>query len=238
MKILGLDFETTGLSWKEDRIIEVGAVLYDWDTETPLCLLSQLVDPKRPIPEEISKLTGITDALIASYAKPENDVLDSLLCLMGQADYVMAHNGSEFDKLFFDALMARLRPGTTTYDKPWLDTRYDIVFPESITTRNLRFLAAEHGFLNPFAHRAVFDVLTMLRVARQYPLESIIARAKEPNVCVQAIVSFDDKEKAKARGYYWFGPKKLWWRSMKVSDYEVEKTTCGFNTTILTEKPE
>jgi DNA polymerase-3 subunit epsilon len=238
MLILGVDFETTGLLPQEDRIIEVGAVLYDWDTETPLRLVSRLVKCDRPLPDEIVKLTGITDGMLSAYGQPETVVLDSLLSLMGESDYVMSHNGSEFDKLFLDAFMARLRPGTTTYVRPWLDTRCDIVFPESITTQNLRFLAAEHGFLNPFAHRAVFDVLTMLKVARQYPIENIVARSKEPTVYVQAVVSFDDKEKAKARGYYWCGPKKIWWRSMKQSDYVVEKDACGFSTAILSRKPE
>jgi DNA polymerase III subunit epsilon len=238
MKILGLDFETTGLSWQADRIIEVGAVLYDWDTETPLCLLSELVIPDRPVPDEIVKLTGITDALIDAYGQSEELTLRRLLRMIGQADYVMAHNGSEFDKLFFDACIARVGDVGTGWECPWLDTRCDIVFPESITTRQLKFLAAEHGFLNPFSHRAIFDVLTMLKVARQYPLESIVARSKEPTLYIQAIVSFDDKDKAKARGYFWCAPRKIWWRSMKQSDYEIEKTAAGFRTALLAEKPE
>ena len=238
MIILGLDFETTGLLPQEDRIIEVGAVLYDWDTETPVRLLSQLVRPGRSLPPEIVALTGITDALIEAYGQDEIAVLGYLTHLMAQADFVMAHNGTEFDKLFFDASVARISLDMAGCRRPWLDTRCDIVFPESVTTRNLKFLAAEHGFLNPFAHRAVFDVLTMLKVARQYPIENIITRSKEPTLYIQALVSFDEKEKAKARGYYWCGPQKVWWRSMKQSDYEAEKTACGFRTAVLSQKPE
>ncbi len=236
MKLLGLDFETTGLLPQEDRIIEVGAVLYDWETETPLRIFSQFVNPERPIPEEIMALTGISDSMIEQYGHPEDVIMRQLVKLIEMADYVMTHNGTEFDKLFFDASMARI--GIAAPERFWIDSRTDIVFPESITTRNLRFLACEHGFINPFAHRAIFDVLTMFKVARQYPLDTIIARAKEPTIYIQAIVSFDDKEKAKARGYYWCGPKKIWWRSMKSSDHEIEKVECEFKTVVLAEKPE
>jgi DNA polymerase-3 subunit epsilon len=242
MKILGVDFETTGLSWQDDRIIEVGAVLYDWQTETPLRLYSQLVNPGRPLPAAIVALTGITDELIATYGQNQESALYALIQLIEQSDFVMAHNGSEFDKLFFDSWIAQVENAGgsvgTGWERPWLDTRCDIVFPEAVTTRNLKFLAAEHGFLNPFAHRAVFDVLTMLKVARQYPLEAIVARSKEPTLYIQAVVSFDDKDKAKARGYFWCAPRKIWWRSIKQSDYVREQAECGFRTSLLSQKPE
>ena len=236
MLILGLDFETTGLSAEQDRITEVGAVLWDWETSTPITLLSSLVYPGIAIPAEITKLTGITEEMVRDYGRPEDEVFADLRYLHGRADYVMAHNGTTFDKLFFEATLKRLAWIDT--GKPWLDTKIDIKYPEQITTRNLRHLAAEHSFLNPFSHRAVFDVLTMLKVAGAYDIRDMIARAAEPTLFIQALVSFDDKEKAKARGYYWCGPRKIWWRSFKQSDYAIEKDACGFPTRTLAEAPE
>jgi DNA polymerase-3 subunit epsilon len=236
MLILGIDFETTGLDPKQDRIIEVGAVLWDWEAGAPLQLFSSIVDPERPIPEEITKITGITDELIGKYGQTEAKGLSDLRFLFGCADYAMAHNGTAFDKLFFDAAIERL--GWINSTKTWLDTKTDIKYPEHITTRNLRHLASEHEFLNPFSHRAVFDVLTMLRVASQYSLSEIIARANEPTLFVQALVSFNEKDLAKARGYYWCAPQKVWWRTFKQSDYMAERDTCGFQTAILPGSPE
>jgi hypothetical protein len=46
-------------------------------------------------------------------------------------------------------------------------------------------------------------------------------------------VSFDEKEKAKELGFRWFAPEKVWWRSMKLSDHEAMKDTCGFKTRLL-----
>jgi DNA polymerase-3 subunit epsilon len=230
MKILGVDFETTGLDASEDRITEVGAVLFNWEAQTPLVVLSTLVDPGRPIPEEITRLTGITEEMVAEYGRPEKDVLDDLRHLLDCADFAMAHN-AVFDMGFFNA--AVLRNGFTPDDKVWLCTMSDIKYPESITTRNLCHLAAEHSIINPFRHRAVFDVLTMLKMASNYDIDAIIASAQEPTLYVRALVDFDEKEKAKLLQFHWSAPQKIWWRGYKQSDYVGMKDTCGFNTQLL-----
>jgi DNA polymerase-3 subunit epsilon len=237
MRVLGLDFETTGLDANEHRVIEVGAVLWEFDTGTPLQFLSNFIY-QGPISEEVTKINGITEEMCEDFGRPESEVFADLWYLVGASSYVMAHN-APFDKGFYDAAKGRLVGSQVTdYDKLWLDTKIDIKYPESITTRNLRHLASEHNFLNPFSHRAVFDVLTMLKVAQCYNIGEIIARAKEPTLYVQALVSFDEKEKAKERGYYWCAPKKTWWRSFKESDYLAEKDVCGFRTVILLGPPE
>lgn len=234
--VLGVDFETTGLSSVDDRVIEVGACLYEWETGTPLQLISEFVHPERPIPEEITKITGITDELVNDYGISEREAFTELDCFISRSHYIMAHFGSSFDKLFFDE--TRKRMGWDQEETLWLDSAVDVRYPERITTRNLRHLASEHNFLATFAHRAVFDVLTMLTVANGYSLDGIVARAKEPTLVVQAVVSFDEKEKAKELQFRWFAPQKLWWKSMKQSDYLEMRDTCGFRTQLLTKAPE
>ena len=236
MKIVGLDFETTGLSPVEDRIIECGACLYDWDSKTPLQLMSEFVHPERPIPEEITKLTGITDGMVDGYGISEREALIELDILFSGADYAMAFNGSNFDLPFYLAACNRL--GIEASGIFWLDASSDVKYAPEIKTRNLQHLAAEHLILNPFRHRAVFDVLTMLKIAERYDLDAIISKAAEPTIYAQAVVSFDEKELAKERGYHWFAPRKLWWRSWKQSDYEADKMECGFRTQLLTGAPE
>jgi DNA polymerase-3 subunit epsilon len=155
--------------------------------------------------------------------------------LIEDADYLMAHK-AEFDKGFIETAMAHR--GYADSGKQWLCSMEDIRYPPEIKTRNLLHLAAEHGFAPSFRHRAIFDVLTMLKVAESYNLEDIIARSQEPTVYVQAIVSFDEKELAKERGYHWCGAKKTWWRSWKQNDFEADKAECGFRTVILQGPPE
>lgn len=236
MRIVGIDFETTGLDPTTDQVTEIGAVLFDWERKIPLQMLSCFVRTAKPLDEEIVRITGITDEMLAEFGREESGAFTALDHLIDRADYAMAHNGGEFDLPFYKQACARLR--RTPQEKLWLDSKTDIRFPDSITTRNLGYLAAEHGFLNPFRHRAVFDVLTMLNVASNYDLQLIVARAMEPTVYVRAMVTFDQKDKAKDRGYYWYQAGKIWWRSFKHSDYLAEKDTCGFPTMLLDKAPE
>jgi DNA polymerase III subunit epsilon len=224
--ICGLDFETTGLSETEDRITEIGACLYDWTTSTPLKLMSTLVNPERPIPEEITKITGITDELVDLYGKSEKVAFAELHDLMSYADYAAAFNGSRFDQPFYLAACKRL--GVEPSGIFWLDLSADVKWPPEITTRNLRHLASEFGFCNPFAHRAIFDVMTMFKTAQNFSLDDIISRAQEPTLYVHAIVSFKDNQKAKDYSFRWHPDSKRWWRSYKASDLAEVKDAFDF----------
>jgi len=229
--ICGIDFEPTGLSAADDRITEIGACLYDWPTSTPLKLMSTLVNPGRPIPEEIQKLTGITDELVDLYGKSEKVAFAELHDLMSYADYAAAFNGSRFDQPFYLAACNRL--GVEPSGIFWLDLSADVKWPSEITTRNLRHLASEFGFCNPFAHRAIFDVLTMFKTAQNFSLDDIIARAQEPTVYVQAVVDFANNQKAKDFSFRWNPASKAWWKALKSSDFEAEKSLWQFTSRML-----
>jgi DNA polymerase III subunit epsilon len=233
--IAGLDFEATGINPQEDRVIEVGAVLFDWDTKQPIRMVSELVLSDVSITEEITQITGITESDLHRFGVTEDCAMTRLYEAIDRADYVMAHFGTEFDRPLYQSWAKRIdwpeRP------EPWLDSAIDIVYPARIKTRNLRHLAAEHGFLNPFSHRAVFDVLTMLQIASQYDLEAIIKRAAEPIIYFEAVVKYEHKDKAKERGYRWHAPTKKWWKSMKQSDFYRESEECGFPLLTLSYNP-
>lgn len=237
MKILGIDFETTGTDPKKDRIIEVGMVIWDWERGIPLQMYSEFVShPGILIPEEITSITGITDSDCSEFGVREVDVLTEMQIWQDCTDYIMAHFGNQFDKPFVEEAKKRL--GWEESKGDWLDTSIDIKYPARITTRNLKYLASEHGFLNSFSHRAVFDVLTMLKVASRYDINEIIARAQEPTLVIEAVVSFNEKEAAKAHGFRWCADKKIWWKEFKKSDYEEARMEYGFITNELAERPE
>lgn len=241
--LLGIDTETSGLDSKTDRIIEYGVVLFDWDTKIPVQMISELIDPAMdaggsefPLSEEIVKLTGITDGMLESYGAYEKDVLIRVNEMSHFADFRVGHNCNTFDALFMTE--AYKRAGLVEPDLLWLDSMEDVKFPPEIKTRNLKHLAVEHNFCPSFSHRAVFDVLTMFRIMAEYDLDAIIARAHEPTLFVQALVSFEEKDLAKERGYHWCAPKKIWWRSWKSSDFEADKFECPFRTQLLNGAPE
>ena len=138
-----------------------------------------------------------------------------------------------FDKPILDNEFKRI--GTQPPTQTWIDTRVDVPYPDNIKTRKLTYLAAEHGFANPFQHRALFDVLTMLKIMGLYNMEDILFFAKQETVRVIAHVSFQQKQLAKDRGYHWDGEAKIWFLDMKKSKSLKEENEAGFPVTIVKE---
>ena len=232
MLIIGLDLETTGVDTTQDEITEIGAVLWDTVHHVPLRIVSDLVKTDREIPPEVTDVTGITRQMLDEHGITPDQATAHMVQLLEFTPVLMAHFGTDFDRPMFQRFMGD-HPLTAALT--WIDSSIDIVF--SCDTRRLSYLAAEHGFLNPFAHRAVFDVLTMLRVSSFHDFDAILARAKEPTVYARAIVPFDKKDLAKDRGYRWAPKSHVWWKTFKTSDYLVEIETCGFPTAMMQEKP-
>lgn len=92
------DIETTGLSPQTCAITEIGAVRYKRGKVGEK--FSSFVNPRVPIPEEIVKLTGITDEMVKD-ADPIEVVLPKFLEFVGN-DILVAHNAS-FDISFIRA---------------------------------------------------------------------------------------------------------------------------------------
>ncbi|MFB6230067.1 MAG: DEDD exonuclease domain-containing protein [Salinibacter sp.] len=97
------DVETTGTSADTNRVIELGAVKVR-DGQV-LDRFQHLVNPQRSVPGRITKLTGITTAMVFD-APPMEDVLPAYLDFLGEGVFV-AHNQS-FDRDFIDAELERL----------------------------------------------------------------------------------------------------------------------------------
>ena len=97
-EFVAFDLETTGLSSRNDRIIEIGAVILKNGEEVDR--FQTFVDPQRPLERKIVELTGITDEMLEGAPSIE-EVLPKFLDFVG-GRVLVAHN-SDFDTGFIRA---------------------------------------------------------------------------------------------------------------------------------------
>ena len=97
-EFVAFDLETTGLSSRNDRIIEIGAVILKEGREVDR--FQTFVDPERPLERKIVDLTGITDDMLKGAPKI-GEVLPKFLKFIGSR-ILVAHN-SDFDTGFIRA---------------------------------------------------------------------------------------------------------------------------------------
>ncbi|MCK9267305.1 MAG: PolC-type DNA polymerase III [Alkaliphilus sp.] len=144
------DIETTGLSSRNDKITEIGAVKIK-DGEI-IDSYSSLINPERDIPAKIIKMTGITDEMVGD--KPTIEIiLPEFLKFIGDRP-VVAHN-ADFDIAFVRENMKRI-------DKNFTNTIIDtlnlsrILLPD-LKRHRLNIVAKELNIPLLNHHRAVDD---------------------------------------------------------------------------------
>lgn len=106
MKFIAFDLETTGFLPGVDQITEIGAVRYN--NGAPEGVFSTLINPGRPIPPEVTRITGITDEMVSH--KPPIDSVLSALSEFCEDALLVAHN-APFDFQFLNADFKKFEVG-------------------------------------------------------------------------------------------------------------------------------
>lgn len=210
-----VDTETTGLSHRQDQVIEIGAVSFTYDDAgrigDVIGLYGGLQQPDSSIPPEITRLTGISDTMVEGQAI-DLDLLDQLI---EPADLVIAHN-ARFDRPFCEALSPIFK------DKPWACSVSEIDWSgRSFEGTKLGYLIGQAGYFHD-GHRAVDDCFALLAVLdtqdgeEELPFAELYQTSQRSRARVFAEHSpFEMKDNLKARGYRWSdgsdGRPKSWW---------------------------
>lgn len=158
--IAGLDLETTGLLTPDHRITEVYLGL--WRANKKVWEFEARVNPQRSVSAEASRVTGIhTSDLIGkpTWAK----VAPVISKALAKADFVVAHNGAEFDWPFLKQEHARV--DVALPERPVFDTMKQGVWATPIgkwpNMAQLCF-ACGVGYDPAKAHAASYDVDRMM----------------------------------------------------------------------------
>lgn len=159
-----VDVETTGgQPWGVDRVTEVAAVHVE-GTATSLAFHS-LINPERPIPSYITRLTGIDDAMVRG-APRFSDIAGELAAhLVGRV--FVAHN-ARFDFGFLDSEFSRVAPTPlgTLVTAQLCTVRLARRLLAHLPRRNLDAVSAHYGVSITDRHRASGDALATAEVLR------------------------------------------------------------------------
>jgi DNA polymerase-3 subunit epsilon len=203
---LFVDVETTGLDYAKDEIIELAMVPFTYGPDGRIYEVREpfqrFHQPKSPISSEITKLTGITNEMVAGHAIDIAEV-DAFA---GSADLVIAHNAN-FDRRFLEKL------SNTFTLKPWACSQSQIDWAgEGLEGTRLSYLVASAGYFYD-KHRAANDCFAAIELlANPLPISGglamtqLLETARRPTWRIWAENSpFDLKDVLKARGYRWNG---------------------------------
>jgi DNA polymerase III epsilon subunit family exonuclease len=156
-----IDVETTGLSPRAARVCEIAAVSFRGADR--VAALSELVNPGVPIPPEVSKIHGITDAMVrdrppfAKFAWALADLLENSV--------IVAHN-AEFDLDFLREEFKRV--GLKFPKRHVVDTLFIARTHWKFKSNRLGNIAAELNFSNEGWHRALADVEMTRRIFEHF----------------------------------------------------------------------
>jgi len=223
-----IDTETTGLKPDlGDRIIDLAIATCEYGRESGRLYrvvdrYESLEDPEAPIPPEIVRLTGITDAMVRGQRIDEGGIARAL----DGVGLVICHN-ARFDRAFLEArypAFARMPFACSLEEVPWELW--------NMNTTKLDYIGFRFGLFHE-GHRARADVDMLLALlARPAPdgeegiLSLLLASARAPSWRVHAVgLPIENKDYASARGYRWndgkFNTMRAWW--IETRDEQVER---------------
>jgi DNA polymerase III subunit epsilon len=222
-----IDLETTGLDPKTDEIIEIGTLIVSFTNEQGFIAVefedNQLQQPSKPISEEITAITGITNEDVAGKAINWQDLAKEL----EQVNLVICHNAA-FDRnflelqtpAFFSQLMQRTAFGCSARDVNWRTMGFE--------GAKLEYLNLKLGYFYD-GHRALVDCWATFNILDKQPgaFDALKQSVREKQRLICAInADYDKKDELKKRGYRWSNGQdklpKCWWTIIAETDYEPE----------------
>lgn len=235
-----LDIETTGLDPAVDEIIELGMLKFTFASDGRIFKVinefSALRQPTMPIPADVTKLTGITNEMVAG------NTIDpaGIASFIDDAVLVIAHE-ARFDRPFCEKLFPAFA------SKYW-----------ACSNTQVEWLARGHGgtkltyLLNDFGyfydgHRAIDDCHAVLEVlsnvlpgAAGSSFGTLLTNARRASVRIWAEgAPFEHKDALRARGYRWWdgsnGCPRAWWKDVVEDALEAE--VAYLRTTFFADQP-
>jgi DNA polymerase III subunit epsilon len=152
------DLETTGVFHERDRIVEIAA----FDSERNLSF-QRLVNPGVVIPDEVIRIHGITNEMVASAPSFAEAGKEFIEFCSGKV-MLVAHNGELFDLKF---LTAEFKRHKLSFPLGWslVDSlKWARKYRKDLPKHTLQYLRELFCIPKNNAHRALDDTLVLHRV--------------------------------------------------------------------------
>ncbi len=208
---LYLDLETTGLDREQDVLMELGLVRFGYLADEILGVLDEVEafeDPGRPIPPEVTRLTGIEDAMVAGQRIDDERVRE----VADQAALVVAHNAS-FDRPFAERRfpwLAELPWACTMRDVAWREEGFEGGGLKALVMANGRFFEGHRAVED--CHAGLFLLSQRLPGSGAPVMRALRHSALRREVRIWAVNSpFETKDALRERGYRWSPGARSWW---------------------------
>lgn len=227
---LVVDVETTGLSTENDDVVQLALLPFDYALGSGLIFdvnksqaFEALREPRVPISDEATLVTGITNEMVAG------QVIDDELVssIVGDADFVIAHNAN-FDRVMVEQIWPCFA------EKPWGCTLSAINWlSEGFAAGKLDYLGVQFGWFYD-GHRALADCEACLALLAQTLPKSgkrVMSMVREGATREEYLIPavgapFDLRDKLKQRGYRWRPAElpngKVWWTVVDEPDAEID----------------
>ena len=152
-----LDLETTGLSFRTEKITEIGIIKIK--NGEVIDEFECFVNPEKPIPQEVVEVTHITDDMVKD-AETIDKIIPKIIDFIGDS-VLVAHN-ADFDIGF---LKHNFSEYGYSLDNTYIDTLRlaKVIFPD-MKKYKLGLIADKLDLVVEVAHRALDDVKTLVAV--------------------------------------------------------------------------
>ena len=218
-----LDVETTGLDVNECEMINIAMVQFTYDMTGRIHSVVNFVDefqqPKDPIPEQASKVNGITDERVKGKAFNMTKIRN----MINSSEILIAHQ-AQFDRRF----MSKVFPEVN--DKIWCCTLTQVEWEKDfgLKAKDLSWIGTNFGFFFD-AHLALPDCWATLEILNkknsedQFILSYLLDTLNKKQSLIKCIGSpFPKNNDLKSKDYHYSGDEKCWIKTTEPENVDVE----------------
>lgn len=213
--------ETTGGRRADDAVIELALQRFWADEEGRIVMTGRpqhwLEDPRRPIPPETTRRTGLADPDVAG-----RTIMDPVAAsLILDADFIVAYDAS-FDRPFVEKRLPLVA------GRPWVSAKCDVEWQgNGFTVGGLPHLLTQMGlFYDP--HRASTEVTALLHLL-DHPLpfggtvlKAAVEDAAKPAWVIDAVGAPGTDDLLNGRGYRWNPSARHWSKEVSATAFDDE----------------